>query len=296
MWKDFFYYTRSERRGIVLLIVLILLCLGGSLLIKPTKSTPKQDALFNRDYDAFVQSLKILNQKEYNKYFHPYKRQEIILAPFDPNTADSVTFLHLGLPPWMAKNILKYRAKGGKFKKPEDFKKIYGLTSEQYATLLPYITIAESKRDTIRVLAQRDTTKHYPEKYIAGTRIELNTADTTDLKRIPGIGSGIAKMIVRYRQQLGGFFSVSQLDEIHLLSTAINKWFTVNPSLIRKISLNKSGISRLNAHPYINFYQAKVILEHRRRHGNITSLKQLSLYEEFTQRDFERLSPYISFD
>ena len=49
-------------------------------------------------------------------------------------------------------------------------------------------------------------------------------------------------------------------------------------------------------HPYMDFYKAKVIVEHRRRRGKLTSLAQLSLYEEFTEQDLERLAPYLSFD
>lgn len=251
---------------------------------------------FDRNYHTFIHSLEILNKKEYYKFYHPFKRQEIILTPFDPNTADSIAFLRLGLKPWMAKNILKYREKGGRFRKPEDFKKIYGLNEEQYAMLLPYIHIQEAHRDTIRILAVRDTIQHFPTKYTAVTQIELNSTDTTELKKIPGVGSGIARMIVRYREQLGGFYSITQLDEIHLISANISKWFSLNPALIRKININRASISRLNAHPYINFYQAKIILEHRRKHGNINSLRQLSLYEEFNATDFDRLNHYISFD
>jgi hypothetical protein len=62
------------------------------------------------------------------------------------------------------------------------------------------------------------------------------------------------------------------------------------------ININQAGINRLRNHPYLNFYQAKVIVEHRRKHGDIRSLKQLSLYEEFTETDLARLSPYVCFE
>lgn len=298
MWKDFFYYTRTERKGVIALVCIIICCFLASFFIRPRKQPLKHDSSFQRDYQAFVQSLEIINKKEYEKYNHFFQRMKVVLSPFDPNTADSVTFLRLGLPPWMAKNILKYRAKGGKFRKPEDFKKIYGLTDEQFAVLYPYITIHEeaTKKDTVRILAQRDTTHLYPVKYTVGTKLEINTTDTAELKKIPGIGSGIAKMIIRYRQQLGGFYSIRQLDEIHLISANIAKWFTVNPAMINRIKINRLGLNRLNAHPYVNFYQAKVIVEHRRKHGTITNLQQLALYEEFCESDFERLKYYISFD
>lgn len=299
MIKDFFYYTRSERRGIILLSILILIVLLISV-FSDDKSVHQQrihDKNFDKDYQAFIHSIEILNRKEYNKYYHPQFDREIVLAPFDPNTVDSLTLLRLGLPRWMAHNIIKYRTKGGKFRKPEDFKKIYGMTDERFAMLLPYINIKGARRDTIRAVVH-DTTFHpvYPVKYTATVKLELNAADTTELKKIPGVGSNIARMIVRYRNQLGGYYSIKQLEEIHLISSRLAKWFTINPALIHKIDVNEAGISRLKSHPYINFYQAKVFVEHRRRHGNIKSFSQLSLYEEFGQADFERMSHYITFD
>jgi DNA uptake protein ComE-like DNA-binding protein len=297
MWKDFLYYTKGERRGIIILMIVIVvgLCL---IVFFPFSHEVrlKEDSSFMKEYDAFIRSIEITNRKEYNKYYHQFQHREVILAPFDPNTADSLTFLRLGLPPWMAHNIIKYRKKGGKFRKPDDFRKIYGLSNEQFMMLCPYITIQEIKRDTVRLLAVRDTTHRYPIKYKTIVKMELNSVDTTELRKIPGVGSGIAKMIVNYRQQLGGFYSVRQLDEIHLISANLSKWFTLNTALIKKIRINQVSLNRLNAHPYINFYQAKAIMEFRRKHGALRTLKQLSLYEEFSESDFERLSFYITFD
>ena len=126
---------------------------------------------------------------------------------FDPNTADSTTFLSLGLPSWMIKNILHYRHKQGKFRHPEDFQKIYGLTEEQYQILHPYIQITEDfsskDKDTIRLLTVQSIQRDTLVKYLPGTVVSLNSADTTELKKIPGVGSNIARMIVNYRERLG---------------------------------------------------------------------------------------------
>ena len=199
---------------------------------------------------------------------------------FDPNTADSTTFLSLGLPSWMIKNILHYRYKQGKFRHPEDFRKIYGLTEEQYQTLRPYIQITEdfssTNKDTVRLLTapsiQRDTLV----KYLPGTVISLNSADTTELKKIPGIGSSIARMIVNYRERLGGFFRIEQLQEIHLKAEKLRPWFSIDTHQTRRINVNKAGMERMMHHPYINYYQAKVIIEYRKKKGFLKSLKQLS--------------------
>ena len=219
---------------------------------------------------------------------------------FDPNTADSTTFLSLGLPPWMIKNILHYRHKQGKFRHPEDFRKIYGLTEEQYQTLHPYIQITEDfsskDKDTIRLLTVQSIQRDTLVKYQPGTVVSLNSADTTELKKIPGVGSTIARMIVNYRERLGGFCRVEQLQEIHLKAERLRPWFSIDTDQIHRINLNKAGMERMMRHPYINYYQAKVIIEYRKKKGILKSLKQLSLYEEFTPIDLERIEPYICYN
>lgn len=300
MWKDFFYFTRAQRQGVIVLVILIVSVFAACWFVPPRENNARNDMeTFQKEYDAFVASISEQKEDRRAKYTQRNRNREVILAPFDPNTADSVTFLDLGLPSWMAKNILRYRAKGGTFRRPEDFKKIYGLTEEQYAVLLPYIHIPEphSHKDTIRLYTRQeenDTTEVY--KYPAGTLVDLNGADTTELKKIPGIGSGIARMIVGYRTRLGGFYAVSQLEEIHLATKELHPWFTVNPGAIRRLNLNKASVERLKAHPYINFYQAKVIVEYRKKKGHLRSLKQLSLYEEFTPEDMERIAHYVCFE
>jgi hypothetical protein len=63
------------------------------------------------------------------------------LHPFDPNTASEQQLLSLGLSPRHVRNILKYRSRGGRFRKKEDFARLYGLTLKQYRQLEPYIAI-----------------------------------------------------------------------------------------------------------------------------------------------------------
>ena len=74
------------------------------------------------------------------------------------------------------------------------------------------------------------------------------------------------------------------------------EWFALGDESIRKLEINKASLEQLRSHPYLNFYQAKAIVEHRRKRGDIKSLSQISLYEEFTEKDLQRLSAYVSFD
>ena len=303
MWKDFLYYTKTERQGIIVLVVLILGVYAAPKLFSLFKHAEdtdcKENEKFNKEYNDFISVLR--ETKPHQKSgpsFQSSPQREIKLAIFDPNTADSPTLLSLGLPSRMVKNILHYRNKQGKFRYPEDFRKIYVLTEEQYRTLYPYIQITKdfSSKDTVRLLTAQSVQRDTLMKYLPGTIISLNSADTTELKKIPGIGSSIARMMVNYRERLGGFFRIEQLQEIHLKAEKLRPWFSIDTHQTRRINVNKAGMERMMHHPYINYYQAKVIIEYRKKKGSLKSLKQLSLYEEFTPIDLERLEPYICYN
>ena len=116
------------------------------------------------------------------------------------------------------------------------------------------------------------------------------------MKKIPGIGSGIARMIAGYRQRLGGFYRIEQLAEINLDYEQLRPWFSIRADSIRRINLNKAGIERLRRHPYINFYQAKAFVEYRRKHGELRNLRIFTLHEDFTADDLERIGHYVCFE
>lgn len=138
------------------------------------------------------------------------------------------------------------------------------------------------------------------EKLQAGVTIELNAADTTQLKMIPGIGSSYANRIVGYRKLLGGYHSLNQLQEVHgmyeELYDKMISFLTINPALINKIAVNNSSVEKLKSHPYINFYQAKAIVEIRKKNGKLTGISELQLLEEFTEKDWEKITPYLDFN
>lgn len=139
----------------------------------------------------------------------------------------------------------------------------------------------------------------YTSKLKPGETIELNSADTTDLKKIPGIGTSYANRIVKYRNSLGGYVAVSQLSEVWGLDTDLYQKITPYITIKRKtkkIKINQCSSEELRKHPYINYKQAKVITDLRMRKGNITSINRLSLLDEFSDSDIRRLEAYISFE
>lgn len=146
---------------------------------------------------------------------------------------------------------------------------------------------------------EKQTRYTYPTKLTESQTIELNSADTSTLKKIPGIGSGYANRIVKYRSLLGGYTHIIQLKEVwgmhDELYDKITAYITLIPD-IKKISINRVSFEELKAHPYISYKQATVITDIKERKGNIESINRLSLLEEFSPNDIRRLIPYLSFD
>ena len=107
MWKDFFYFTKTERQGIIVLVVLIIGVFSIPRLVQlfstPQEVTPEEDEKFKLEYDEFISSIKeIKPQRKFAEGDPPkndsYSPKEVRLSIFDPNTADSITFISLGLP------------------------------------------------------------------------------------------------------------------------------------------------------------------------------------------------------
>ena len=132
-------------------------------------------------------------------------------------------------------------------------------------------------------------------KLSPGQTIDINTADTSQLKMIPGIASKRAARIVAYRAKLGGFVSIEQAMEAAEMPDSVLKYMTVSALPVQKINVNKLSVQRLMNHPYLNFYQAKAINEYRRNKGELHSIEELSRLESFRPSDIDRLKPYVEF-
>ena len=147
--------------------------------------------------------------------------------------------------------------------------------------------------DTVRVEVKsvRYTAKSRPPE-----PLDLNMADSTELVRLPGIGASTAMKIIRYRERLGGYTEITQLAEIDGLPDSLMKWFIITDTIpVSRIAVNKATLAELRRHPYIDFYQARAIVEFRNERGIIKSPEQLSFLEEFTAQDLIRLEPYLDF-
>ncbi len=286
--------NRYDRHIAIAASLVAVLALGGLLLVGLSEEQTEVPVI-SQDALKIQNKLQAVNSKTYT---YAVKTRKVEQFPFDPNTADSTQFLRLGLQPYQIKNIYKYRARGGVYRKKEDFARLYGLTVKDYRRLEPYITISDDYLPAASLIKENKSDSaslHYPRKLNDGEQIILNTADTTQLMRVPGIGSYYARRIVRYGMQLGGYVSVDQLDEIDNFPTEAKKYFIISQSQPQQLNLNKLSLQQLRRHPYMNYYRAKTIVDYRRLHGPLKSLQDLRLSKDFPPEVITRLTPYVSF-
>ena len=299
--EKIFLLTAEQWLGLLILAVLIV---GGMVATKYLQPKAEPIILVEDSVKTNFEDYQAKQDSIYKaKWKKTYKRDtiEIRMQIFDPNTVDSVTLLHLGFKPWQAKNMLKYRAKGGRYRQKEDMKKLYGMTDSMYIALEPYICI---QQDSIAVdSAQVDTIRldSLPKwrSIKKDTILNLRTADTTELKLIRGIGSYRAKMIVRYREQLGGYARVEQILEAKgmdkVVADSILPHFYIDSVVLNKMPVNKIRPEVLHRHPYLSFEQAKAIYEYRRRHIRIKSAEELKKIKGLSPTDIEKISIYLDF-
>lgn len=130
--------------------------------------------------------------------------------------------------------------------------------------------------------------------------IELNSSDTTLLKTLPGIGPVLSARIIKYRNLLGGFFSVDQLREVYGLSgetfDLIKDRVSVDQALVRQIKINSAGYRELIRLPYLKNFEVTAILKYRELKGRIERLSDLTDNKIITPEKAAIAGQYLSFE
>jgi len=128
-------------------------------------------------------------------------------------------------------------------------------------------------------------------------KLDLNTADSTSLIALPGIGPVLSARIVRYRNLLGGYASVEQLREVYGLPeetfNMISGRVMADSSAIKRININNADYKQLIRLPYFDSYEVTSILKYRELKGKIVDLNELIDNKLVTTEKFVKVRPYL---
>lgn len=293
--NQYFSFSKAEKNGTMVLVVLIVLVLAGYLILPKIIVNRSADFTdFKNEIEAFEQLISsaeddVLPLKNREKVIENI--DDIQFFEFDPNDLSVDKWKHLGLSEKTINTIRKYLRKGGRFYKPEDLKKIYGLKTDWYKRAEPYIKIRKINSQYIKT----STPVIVNDK--KAQLIELNSADSLLLTDLRGIGPVLAGRILKYRNLLGGFVKKEQLLEVYGLPYEtfenINRAVIIDTTGIIRMDLNKATYSKLIRHPYLDIYQVKGILNYRDIQGNIKDVNELKDNRIIPEESFLRIKPYL---
>jgi competence protein ComEA len=318
-WKQFLLdYLVFSRKDKIAIVVILIMMIGIFLLPDAIKNRRTKSENWD---NVWVASLKKLEKRavdsldrfrdygdEINTATFQYDRrpgnntnnkQKGELFFFDPNTLSTEGWQKLGLRDKTIHTIQNYLTKGGKFRKPEDVQRIYGLFPNEYERIAPYIKIAATGTTPSDYADNRETTKPVAKTNTPRYSIvDVNTADTTALIALPGIGSKLAARIINFRDKLGGFYAISQVGETFGLPDStfqrIKQYLKAESSNIKKININTASVDQLKVHPYIKWSIANPLIAYRKEHGLFAKLDDLKKVMAVTDDIYNKIAPYLS--
>ncbi|WP_316816049.1 ComEA family DNA-binding protein [Pedobacter nyackensis] len=297
-WLDtYFGFSQREFNGLMTLVALI----GLTMLLPYVYSLIKEEEPVTEAEQQAVLKLALLEQQKIllkgrdKLHFKHRDKRNTQLFMFDPNTNRQEDWEKLGLSVKQASAILNYTARGGRFNKVEDLKKMYTISEATYRRLVPYVKIAPI-----------NTAESQPKVYIKQqyesrvvVKIEINNADTTELDKIKGIGMTFANRIVKYRDRIGGFYKKEQLMEVFGLDSVkyneIKDQILVDASRLKRINVNTARFEDFKNHPYIRYKQVNALIAYRKQHGNYGNIADLNKVAILDQETINRLAAYLEF-
>jgi DNA uptake protein ComE-like DNA-binding protein len=292
--KEFFTYSRTEQKGIIFLVVLLLsseiIRMNWHRIFPPA---PPAELLFSDVSQNWIANKQKESDSIFQRKTQGPKQLSIpsLLKPFDPNLLNEDGWQAMGFTAKESASILKFISKGGRFRNKEDLKRLYCMNESRYAALSPYVKIDS-------------TIKSYQSNpkgdFKRPLMIELNSADSTQLMQLKGIGKFRASQIVRRRNQLGGFWNTKQLLEIKnfpdSLYHQIRPFITLDTSNIKKINVNQVKYEDLQMHPYFWYGVAKSIVNYRIKHGPFRKPSDLQAIYAIKPEQLEKVVHYLTFE
>ena len=289
-WNSWFHFTKRELIASIFLAVLI----AVFLIIPVFQNNENLNNGIPDRFDSLVNLLTDTLPVQGSPKSIPVEQEDTFSLSIndsvvfpeqilrDPNKMRFIDWYLLGLPVRLIRTLQKYREAGGRFYHKSDLKKIYGMNDSIYEAISSWIEIStEPARGKI-------------EKKV----IELNASDSLDLIQLPGIGPVLAGRIVKFRNLLGGFYAIDQLNDVYGLPQQtlknLRQQLIVDTLSIRKINLNHCSEKELSRHPYISTWSARAIMAYLDYKGKIESPGELLEQELLTRQQYNKVRPYLT--
>ena len=125
---------------------------------------------------------------------------------------------------------------------------------------------------------------------------DINIANAEDLREIKGIGQIYSERIIKYRELLGGFSHMDQLEDVYGFSSElvdkVKERFEIR-SDVKPLDLNTDSAKVLASHPYISYDLAWVLINYKKQNGAIDGIEDLKKIKAIDDSLLQKLKPYL---
>lgn len=289
-FSSYFSFSKSQRSGLLILLVLIVVLQTIYFLVDfslPIKNNPEKDTWLS------VQS-EIDSLKEQARFSGSR------LYPFNPNYISDYKGYKLGMSVQEIDRLLAYRKQNKFVNSAEEFQIVTKVSDSLISRIAPYFKFPDwvnEKRKSSSISSYRNPVFTTSEKLVV---LDINTASLEDLVKVYGIGEVIAQRILSYRESLGSFVAMEQLNEVWGLSPEVlvnlNKRFKVKSLLgIKKVNINNATIKELAQFPYFKYTLAKQIVIYRSMNGAIIETADLTKIKGMPNDKIKIIALYLDF-
>lgn len=294
MKKPFLLFSKRLERGTVLWLVVCAIVIFF----------PRIEAYFfspNLTYEwTYEEANKFAFPEEFQQKYSVKKqnRYQKLWEACAPENLSLTDWQKLGLSPKQAASIIRYRDKYG-LKSYRQMQSIRVLPSALLEKIKDSLVFEQKKESQALIECEnpRTTSPTTAKSHHKIQQLDLNVATEAMLVALPGVGAYTAQKIIAYRDRLGGFLEVNQLEEVKGLRSEtfekIRPYFEINTP-VQKIKLNEVNIERLKLHPYLTWNQANSIIKMRLQKGKFSSIDELKESLLIDEETYNKLLPYVS--
>ncbi|EPH08293.1 hypothetical protein HMPREF9713_03245 [Myroides odoratimimus CCUG 12700] len=290
--KRFYYYTKSQKRG---LFFLVLLVIAIQLYIYYPRSSDQHivdqySTLFNDEYQKQISLLDSINT------IAIAKRDTIY--PFNPNFITDYRGFVLGMSTEEIDRLLSFRKENKYVNSAKEFQQVTQVSDEWLKTYSTYFKFPDWVNNP---KVKREYVEYSkPKVDVPIVAICINSATLEDLQKVRGIGPYYADKIMKEREKYGGFVSVQQLKFVYGLSEeVVNELYrhfkVMNAPTVTTLNINEASINQLKELPYMNYYIAREVVKHRSMNGDFVNKEGLLQIEKFPIDKIDIISLYLRF-
>lgn len=292
MKKPFVIFSKRLERGTILwlcvCVVVIFVPRLEAYFVDPDLSYTWQHKMDQKVQRAFQNPSSATPSRSYKKL---WKR-------CNPEALTAADWQRLGLSPKQAASLLRYRDKYG-LHSLSQMQQIRVLPSELLNQISDSLYFEPTQNAKTSVVDQEEKALQEKRQEARGQfdRLDINSATEVMLVALPGIGAYTAAKIIAYRERLGGFLALDQLQEIQGIKPEILQKvlpYLVLEQGVKRMSINEVSYETLKQHPYLTWNQANSIIKMRKQKGLFKEIKELKESVLIDDDTYKKLLPYVS--